>query len=160
MGRSAESKNKNLYYRAREAKNISRERAAELLNISPTTLGRIERGEICPKPENIVAMVDIYGEPQLYSYFCSNDCMIGMDCKMDEVKQVGLAEAALGILSTVNSFNKWKDKFIDIAMDGDVDADEISDFKSICKSLNDISDMVERLKLCVEMLKFSKTRNN
>lgn len=158
MGRKAESKEKNLYYRAREMRGISREYAAELLEISPTTLGRIERGEICPKSENIVAMVEVYGEPQLYSYFCSNDCMIGMDCKMDEVKQVGLAEAALGILSTVNSFNKWKDKFIDIAVDGDVDSREIEDFKSICKSLNDISEMVERLKLCVEMLKFSKEK--
>ena len=159
MGRNAEPKDKNLYYRAREAKGLSREQAAELLDISPTTLGRIERGEICPKADNIVAMVEAYCEPQLYSYFCSNDCMIGMDCKMDEVKEVGLAEATLGILSTVNSFNKWKDKLVDISADGCIDVDEIDDFKAICESLNDISEMVERLKLCVERLKFSKAKH-
>ena len=82
-----------------------------------------------------------------------------MDCRIDEVKPVGLAEATLGILSSVNAFNKWKDKFIDIAMDGDVDDDEKDEFKAICKALGEISTMVERLKLTVETSRFSKAKN-
>ena len=110
-------------------------------------------------PELLSKMVELYGEPSLYNYYCSNDCKIGMDCRIDEVKPVGLAEATLGILSSVNAFNKWKDKFIDIAMDGDVDDDEKEEFKAICKALGEISTMVERLKLTVETSKFSKAKN-
>ena len=151
---------KNLYYTARENACLSREAAAEKIGISATTLGRIERGETQPKPDDIVIMVDLYGEPLLYNYFCTRDCKIGMDCRISEVKPVTLAEATLGIIASVNSFSKWKDKFIEIAVDGDVDSTEMSDFKDICKSLGDISDMVERLKLCVENIKMSKTVNN
>ncbi len=161
MGRKAEPSEKNIYYRSREkVKGLSREKAAEKIGISSTTLGRIELGHIAPKPDDVVAMVELYGEPSLYNYYCSNDCKIGMDCSIDEVKPVSLAEATLGILSSVNAFNKWKDKFIDIAMDGDVDDDEKDEFKSICKALGEISTMVERLKLTVETSKFSKTKNS
>ena len=159
MGLKDEKEEKNLYYRTRETSSgLSREDAAELLGISVSTLGRIERGVSCPHPDHIAAMVDVYGEPKLYSYYCSNDCAVGMRCSVDEVKPVTLAEATLGILSSVNSFNKWKDTFVDIAMDGSIDSEEVSDFKSICKTLDEISSMVERLKLCVETLKHSKNK--
>ena len=73
MKNCAEINGKNLYYRAREACDLSREEAAELLEISATKLGRIERGEIIPQAEDVVAMAAAYKDPTLYNYYCSND---------------------------------------------------------------------------------------
>ena len=138
-----------MYYRVREACGLSREEAAEKLGISPTKLGRIERGEIIPQAEDVVAMVEAYNDQTLYNYFCSNDCMVGLKCRVDEVRPVTLAEATVGIIASVNSFNGWKDKFIEIAVDGSVGPDEMEDFKNICKALKKISAMTERLKISV-----------
>ena len=150
MKNSAEINGKNLYYRAREACNLSREEAAELLDISATKLGRIERGEIIPQAEDVVSMAKAYKDQTLFNYYCSNDCMVGLKCRVDEVRPVSLAEATLGIIASVNSFNEWKDKFIEIAADGNVYPDEIEDFKNVYKSLKKISLMTERLKISVE----------
>ena len=150
MKNCAEINGKNLYYRAREACNLSREEAAELLDISATKLGRIERGEIIPQAEDVVSMAKAYNDKTLFNYYCSNDCMVGLKCRVDEVRPVSLAEATLGIIASVKSFNGWKDKFIEIAVDGSIDPDEIEDFKNICKSLKKISAMTERLKISVE----------
>ena len=147
------NQDKNLYYRAREACGLSREAAAELLDISATKLGRIERGEITPQAEDVVSMAKVYNDQTLFNYYCSNDCMVGLKCRVDEIRPVSLAEATLGILASVNSFNEWKDKFIEISMDGSIDPDEMEDFKNICKSLKRISAMTERLKISVESYK-------
>lgn len=149
MKNCAELNGKNLYYRAREACDLSREEAAELLEISATKLGRIERGEIIPQAEDVVAMAAAYKDPTLYNYYCSNDCMVGLKCRVDEVRPVTLAEATVGIIASVNAFNGWKDKFIEIAVDGSVGPDEMEDFKNICKALKKISAMTERLKISV-----------
>ena len=160
MKNCAEANGKNLYYRVRENCGLSREEAAEKLGISPTKLGRIERGEIIPQAEDVVAMVSAYNDKTLYNYFCSNDCMVGLHCRVDEVRPVSLAEATLGIICSVNSFNGWKDKFIEIASDGSVDPNELEDFKSICKSLKKISAMTERLKISVESYTASSNKKD
>ena len=55
MGRKAEPSEKNIYYRSREKiKGLSRERAAEKIGISSTTLGRIELGHIAPSPMTLL----------------------------------------------------------------------------------------------------------
>jgi transcriptional regulator with XRE-family HTH domain len=145
-----EEKAKNIYYRAREACRMSREDAVEQLGISMTKLGRIERGETAPQAEDVVAMAEAYGDKSLFNYYCSKECEIGFKCRVDEVRPVGLAEATLGIIASVNAFNSWKDKFIEIAEDGSIDPDELEDFKAICKSLKKISALTERLKISVE----------
>ena len=147
------TREKNLYYRAREASNLSREAAAELIGISATKLGRIERGEIIPQADDIVQMADVYNDKTIFNYYCSKDCKVGVCCRVDEVRPISLAEAALGVLHSVNAFNEWKDKFIEISMDGTVDSDELEDFRNICKSLKKISAMTERLKVSVESYK-------
>lgn len=150
MKKCAEISDKNLYYTSREVSGLSREDAAAITGISVSKLGRIERGETIPRPEDVVAMAEAYNDQTLFNYFCSNDCMVGLKCRVDEVRPVSLAEATLGIIASVNSFNEWKDKFIEIAEDGSVDISELEDFKNICKSLKKISAMTERLKISVE----------
>ena len=103
-----EEKVKNIYYRAREACRMSREDAVDQLGISMTKLGRIERGETAPQAEDVVAMAEAYGDKSLFNYYCSKECEIGFKCRVDEVRPVGLAEATLGIIASVNAFNSFR----------------------------------------------------
>ena len=58
---------------------INRGKAAELLGIGRTRLGKIETGESEPYPEEVLRMADIYSAPELLNYFCSRICPIGKD---------------------------------------------------------------------------------
>ncbi len=75
---------KNIYFACREkaAKYNdllnSRERAAELLGISTSTLANHELGvtKNVP-PDTVVMMSDLYKTPELRSYYCKHECPIG-----------------------------------------------------------------------------------
>lgn len=75
---------KNIYFACREkaAKYNdllnSRERAAELLGISTSTLANHELGvtKNVP-PDTVVMMSDLYKTPELRSHYCKHECPIG-----------------------------------------------------------------------------------
>ena len=150
MGRKSTKENKNIYQISRENANLTREAAAEQLKfISSDRIEKIENEKSYPHPDEIIAMADCYKNPSLCNYYCSHECSIGREY-VPEVAAKDLSMVTLEMLSTLNTLSKEKDLMIDIAADGEVTEDEMSDFLRIRNSLEDMSLAIESLKLWFE----------
>lgn len=76
--------NENVYFACRKKaasyneKLNSRESAAELLGISPSTLANHELGITKSVPvDTVVMMADLYKAPELKNMYCKKECPIG-----------------------------------------------------------------------------------
>lgn len=94
-------------------------------------------------------MADCYKNPSLCNYYCSHECSIGQEY-VPEITAKSLSVVTLEMLSTLNTLSKEKDLMIDIAADGEISEDEISDFLRIKNSLEDMLLTIETLKLWFE----------
>lgn len=150
MGRKSTKENKNIYQISRENLNLTREAAAEQLEyISADRIEKIESEKSIPHPDEILAMADCYKNPSLCNYYCSHECPIGKEY-VPEVMAKDLSMITLEMLSTLNTLSKEKDRMIDIAADGKVTEDEISDFLRIKEYLEGMSLTIESFKLWIE----------
>lgn len=150
MGRKSTKENKNIYQISRENVNLTRDAAAEQLEfISSDRIEKIENEKSYPHPDEILAMADCYKNPSLCNYYCSHECPIGQEY-VPEVTAKDLSVITLEMLSTLNTLTKERDRMIDIAADGKVTEDEITDFLRIKDYLENMSLTIESLKLWVE----------
>ena len=92
-----------------------------------------------------------YKKPALCNYFCSQQCPIGRQY-VPEIKINDLSRIVLGMLSSLNSMQREKDRLIDISADGMIDNDELPDFIRIQRELEKMSVAVETLQLWVEQM--------
>lgn len=150
MGRKSTKENKNIYQISRENMNLTRDAASELMEfISSDRIEKIENEKSYPHPDEILAMADCYKNPSLCNYYCSHECPIGQEY-VPEVTAKDLSVITLEMLSTLNTLSKERDRMIDIAADGKVSEDEITDFLRIKEYLENMSLTIESLKLWVE----------
>ena len=144
MPRISTKENKNIYQTTREELVLSREAASELMEtISPERLVRIEGDSYLPHPEEVLEMAKGYKKPALCNYFCSQQCPIGRQY-VPEIKINDLSRIVLGMLSSLNSMQREKDRLID--------NDELPDFIRIQRELEKMSVAVETLQLWVEQM--------
>ncbi len=149
MGRKSTNINKNIYFKSREEIGLTRAQASELIGtISESRLEKLETGKTNIYPDDVVDIANAYKKPGLCNYYCSHECIIGKD-NIPEVKSSSLPEIVLGMLSALNALNNQKERLIDITADGIISDDEISDFATIQKQLEQIDLTVESLKLWV-----------
>lgn len=74
MGRKSTRENKTIYQKLREENDLTREKAAELLEfISEDRLERIENEKSEPAPEDVIRMAEVYKAPELCNYYCSHE---------------------------------------------------------------------------------------
>ncbi|MBQ3425967.1 MAG: helix-turn-helix transcriptional regulator [Clostridia bacterium] len=152
MGRVSTKKNKSLFQIRREELKYSREKASEEIKfLSDDQIEKIENGKITPKPEDVIAMAKAYRQPSLCNYYCSTQCAIGKRY-VPEVKVKDISSIVLEVLASLNSMHKQQEKLIEIASDGMISQNEIKDFVSIQKKLEDISVAVEALQLWSEQM--------
>lgn len=152
MPRKSTRENKNIYQQKRETLGLSREKAAALLEtISEDRIGRIETKNAMPHPDEVLTMARKYNDPSLCNHFCANQCPIGRN-HVIEVSIGDLPSIVLETLASLNSIDKHKERFIEIAADCKVDESEIKDFKDIQEALKRISIAVEALRLWSEQL--------
>lgn len=150
MGRKSTKENKNVYQISRENVNLTRDAASEQMEfISSDRIEKIENEKSYPHPDEILAMADCYKNPSLCNYYCSHECPIGQEY-VPEVTAKDLSVITLEMLSTLNTLSKERDRMIDIAADGKVTEDEITDFLRIKEYLENMSLTIESLKLWVE----------
>lgn len=150
MGKKSIKENKNIYQTSREALDLTRDRAAELMEfMSADRIEKIESEKSLPHPDEIIAMAEAYKAPALCNYFCTHECQIGMK-DVPELKVKDLSQIVLEIISSLNNFEKQKDKLINITVDGEISEDEYLDFARIEKQLENISISVRSLRLWVE----------
>ena len=150
MGRKSTKENKIIYQTSRENAGFTRDSAAEQLEfISSDRIEKIENEKTAPHPDEILAMADCYKNPSLCNYYCSHECPIGKEY-VPEVAAKDLSMITLEMLSTLNSLSKEKDRMIDIAADGKITEDEVTDFLRIKSNLDNMSLAIESLKLWVQ----------
>ena len=142
---------KNLYRIAREAAGFSRERAAELSELEPSKIERIENEKSAPGPWDVIAMANAYKSPELCNYFCANECPIGMK-NVPEIKLKDLSQIVLEMLASLNSMKKSQERLIEITADGLIEDDELADFIKIQEGLECISVTVDSLKLWMDKM--------
>ncbi len=151
MGRVSTKEDKTVYQTAREKLELSRERAAELTEIEPYKIERIENEKIQASPWDVVAMATAYKEPQLCNYYCANECPIGMKY-VPEIKIKDLSQVVLEMLASLNTMKKSQERLIEITADGKIEDDELEDFVHIQKELERISITIESLQLWTEKM--------
>lgn len=144
----------NIFRKYREELGYSQEKAAELIDalypMYPDRLGRIERGEVEPTPDQVYNMAKAYGKPDLVNHYCTEMCYIGQHLGRKKVEIKDLEKIVLETIANLNALNKSKDKLIEIAADGVIDQDEMQDFILIQSQLEKISLTVRSLELWAE----------
>lgn len=72
----------------------SREGAAELIGVSPSSLADYELGITKVVPvDKAVIMSDVYNSPELLAYYCHNECPIG--CRVKIPQKLALANVVV-----------------------------------------------------------------
>ena len=66
---------------------------------------------------------------------------------MPEIKIKDLSQITLEMLSNLNALSKEKDRLVEITVDGSISEDEMPDFKRIQNRLEEMSLVVDALKL-------------
>lgn len=125
---------------------MTRAEAAEALYISEDRIERIEYEKSAPHPDEVLAMADCYKNPTLCNYFCAHECPIGREY-VPEVKIKDLSQITLEMLANLNALTKEKDRLVEITVDGNITPDEMPDFKRIQNRLEEMSLVVDTLKL-------------
>lgn len=149
MGRKSTKENKNVYQTSREALELTRDKASELLKfMSADRIEKIESEKSLPHPEEILAMAECYKTPSLCNYYCSHECPIGQEF-VPEVKEKELSQITLEILSSLNTLEQKKNRLIEITVDGEITDDEKKDFEQINEHLSQISSTIDSLQLWI-----------
>ena len=152
MARVSTKENKNVYHKTREALQLTREEASDLLeSISPERIEKIENERSLPHPDEVLVMAEKYKQPSLCNYYCANQCPIGQQY-VPEIKVKDLSQIVLEMLASLNSMTKQKERFIEITVDGKITGDELEDFIYIQEELERISIAVETLQLWSERM--------
>lgn len=152
MARVSTKENKNIYHKTREALQLTREAAADLLeSLPPERIEKIENERSLPHPDEVLIMADKYKQPSLCNYYCANQCPIGQQY-VPEIKVKDLSQIVLEMLASLNSMNKQRERLIEITVDGKISGDELEDFIYIQEELERISIAVETLQLWSERM--------
>lgn len=157
MGKASVKTNKNIYFRTREERGLTRDKASEVLEVlSPERIEKIENERMLATPEDVIAMAKGYKAANLCNYYCSNECPIGKKY-VPELEVKDLSKIVVEMLSSLNAANKERNNLIDIAADGVISSDEVEEFVRIKKELENISMSVETLKIwCEQMISEGK----
>lgn len=130
----------------------SREKAAELLGISSSSLANYELGITKTVPvDMVVMMADLYKAPELRNVYCKQECPIGRMLPM-ATESKGLESITLKILKSLDEdeIKAMKKSLIDIAEDGEITEDEQEDFNSILERLDQIAKEISELRILAE----------
>ena len=152
MARKSTKETKNIYQRMREALDLTREEASDLLvTMSPERIEKIESERSMPHPDEVLLMSDKYKKPTLCNHYCANECPIGQQY-VPEIKVKDLSQIVLETIASLNAMQKKKERFIEITVDGEISGDELTDFVYIQQELEKISVAVETLQLWCEQM--------
>lgn len=130
----------------------SREKAAELLGISSSSLANYELGITKTVPvDMVVMMADLYKAPELRNVYCKQECPIGRMLPM-ATESKGLESITLKILKSLDEdeIKAMKKSLVDIAEDGEITEDEQEDFNSILERLDQIAKEISELRILAE----------
>ena len=158
MGNGCTKQVENVYFRSRkeaakqDARLCSREGAAELLGVSPSTVADYELGNTKVVPvDKVDQMAELYNCPELRTLYCRTECPIGK--RMPLATQTGCLESvALRFLKAFDPdrLDDIRNALIEIAADGKIDESEKPEFQVILKMADDLSLILSEMRLIGE----------
>ena len=152
MARASTKDNKNIYFRQREQRGLTRDEASELMDgLTADRIEKIENERSLPHPDEVLMMSEGYKAPHLCNYYCANECPIGQQY-VPEIQIKDLSRIVLEMLASLNTAQKQKERLIEITADGEIGDDEVEDFVKIQETLEKISITVETLQLWSEQM--------
>jgi hypothetical protein len=130
----------------KQAGYASRDAAANNIPFAPETLGRHERGEVIPAPEDILVYADSYNAPWLLGQYCAA-CPIG--------RRTGKQATPMPLPQVVLNMHYWAAQLTVavqmlecIALDGIIGPDERAEFDACMVTLGRVSGCIDSLNQC------------
>lgn len=160
MGNGCTKPNENIYFRCRKEASLydkrltSRESAAELLGVSPSSLADYELGNTKVVPvDKVVLMADLYNAPELMTMYCKNDCPIG-PCITVATEILSLDTIVLKLLNCLEEgkIASVKKRLVEIAVTEGISGKNHS-LDDILTYLDSLVKSVEELKLLCRKMK-------
>lgn len=142
----------NIYQQFRkEHGNLSREEVENATDgrLTARRLEKIENDQALPHPEDIIEMAKVYKMPELYNFYCTNECAIGKRY-IPSIKTGNLSQIVLQMLNTLEDLDDQKRRLVQITVDETISDDEIHDFAKIKKMIEQISMEAQALQIWVE----------
>ena len=148
----------NIYFRCRKeaakhnADVFSREKAAELLGISVSTLANYELGVTKYVPVDVVVlMADLYNAPELKNSYCVNDCPIGRGQPIASEAST-IERVALRLLKTIedDSIESLRAALIEVALQGADTEGERLIFEALIERIDGIMVVLSELRMLGE----------
>lgn len=150
MGRKSTRKEKNIYQTSREAANLTREAASELMVfMSPERIEKIESGKAAPHPDEVMTMEAGYKNPELCNYYCTHECPIGQKY-VPEANLKEFSQVTVELLAALNAMEKEKDRLIAISVDGRVNYFERKDFDLVLDRLDRLDRSIQNMRVWIE----------
>ena len=115
------SLSENIYKTARKRAELTREAAAEELNIATRTLDKYESMDGTP-PDDVVRMMCILYNNRFLAYQHLKKSPLGEF--LPELSENNLQGATLGVVSSVNGLNSLLNEIVDICVDGKINEQE------------------------------------
>lgn len=127
----------------------TKEYAAEMLGISPSSLSDYELGvtKIVP-PDMIIKMADLYNAPELKNYYCREVCPLG--CDIPKIELDDLDRITVKALSTFRKISETKEILLDITEDGKISEEEKPELKKVLDTLDELVSVSQNLKIWAE----------
>lgn len=127
------------------------EGAAEVLNLSVSSLNNYELNITRPPMENVVLMADQYNAPELRQWYCKHECPIGLFYPL-ATEQKGVEGITLRLLKEFDpcKIESLSRDLINITEDGVISEEEKPQMKKILESLDRLSEVISELKLAGE----------
>ena len=130
----------------------SREGAAELLGVSPSTISDYELGTTKVIPvDKVVLMADLYNAPELLNNYCRNECPIGRDLPV-EVEPIERITVKIMKHLSPERLSMMKNRLIDIAEDGVIDDEERPELKKVLSEIDQMTEVLHELQLLGEKI--------
>lgn len=161
MGRGASIAASNPWYRARieaaksDGRFKSRESAAELLDMSVSSLEEAETGKhkVMP-PEKAWLMAERYGAPEMRNWYCLNECPMGKGMAIScDFVMIDRAAVKLTRVFRKEKIQWLKNTLQDIAMDGVISDSELEDLDGVVDQLKDVARIISELEIIRERRK-------
>lgn len=145
----------NMYCKCRLAaakgndKLNSREGAAELLGLSPSTLADYELGNTKVVPvDKVNLMADLYNAPELKHWYCTNICPLGED--MPPIELGELDRLTIKTLAVLRKTTFIKEDLLDITSDGLITPEEKPKLEEIIDTLREFTAVAQSLIIWAE----------
>lgn len=153
MGASPTKAADNIYCRARitasetDDRLKSREGAAELLGISPSSIADYELGITKTVPvEKVVLMADLYNAPELLNAYCTTDCPIG--CRtVTRLEVEDIDRLTLQMVSALSQAEGVSKTLVSIVADGVITEEERPQLEGVIALLENVEIRIQEMKL-------------